>query len=87
MAKCLICRHEHPPSGRQDAISCGVCKTCGMVLCGRRLTVKSAGKVCAFCCARCMGTYKRISSTMRNRLRRGEISEKEFRDFENGVVI
>jgi len=86
MAKCLICDHEHS-AGRQDSLSCGVCKTCGMVLCGRRLTLKSAGKVYAFCCARCRDTYRRISSAMRKKLRHGEISEKEFRDFENGVVI
>lgn len=86
MTKCLICGHEHP-SGRQDALSCGVCKTCGMALCGRRFTLKSAGKVYAFCCSKCRDTYRRISSEMRNKLRRGEITEKEFRDFETGVVI
>jgi len=86
MAKCLICDHEHS-AGRQDSLSCGVCKTCGMVLCGRRLTLKSAGKVYAFCCARCRDTYERISSTMRKKLSHGEISEKEFRDFEKGVLI
>jgi tRNA(Ile2) C34 agmatinyltransferase TiaS len=59
-----------------------VCKTCG-----RRLTLKSAGKVYAFCCARCRDTYRRISSSMREKLRRGEITEKEFRDFEKGILI
>jgi hypothetical protein len=58
-----------------------------MVLCGRRLTVKSAGKLYAFCCARCRDTYRRISSDMRKKLSSGEITEKEFRDFEKGVVI
>ena len=86
MAKCLICSHEHS-AGKHDALSCGVCKTCGMALCGKRLTIRSAGKVYAFCCARCRNTYKRISSAMRKKLSSGKITEKEFRDFERGVVI
>jgi hypothetical protein len=86
MPKCLICNHEHAVKN-QDPISCGVCKMCGMVLCSKRLTVRSAGKVYAFCCARCRNTYKRMESAMKKKLSLGEITEKEFQDFERDVVI
>jgi hypothetical protein len=86
MARCLICNHEHAVKN-QDPISCGVCKMCGMVLCGKRMTVRSAGRVYAFCCARCRNTHKRMSAAMKRKLRRGEITEKEFQEFDRDVVI
>jgi hypothetical protein len=86
MSRCLICSHEHS-AAMQDALSCGVCKTCGMTLCGRRLMVRIAGKSYAFCCASCRDAYRRISSEMRKKLRHGEITEKEFCDFEMSVAI
>lgn len=64
-----------------------MCKTCGMVLCGRRVTLKSAGRVYAFCCARCRDTYRKMDSAMRKKLSRGEITREEFQDFQKGVVI
>ncbi len=85
--KCLICHHQHPTRNAADAISCGVCKTCGGVLTGKRMTFRSAGKVYAFCCGTCKSTYKRMSHLLKTKLRRGEITEKEFQDFEKGVVI
>jgi hypothetical protein len=85
-AKCLICKHQHPKR-TADALSCGVCKTCGMVLSSKRMTVRSAGKVYAFCCSTCTASYKKISALMKKKLRRGEITEKEFQDFERDVVI
>jgi hypothetical protein len=60
---------------------------CGAVLTGKRVTVRSAGKVYAFCCGTCKSTYKRMFGLMRKKLRRGEITEKEFQDFQSGVVI
>ncbi|MCJ7817196.1 MAG: TRASH domain-containing protein [Candidatus Aenigmarchaeota archaeon] len=85
--KCLICMRDHNLKKVCDPISCGVCRMCGMALCGKRLTVRSAGKVYAFCCARCRNTYKKMESMMRKKLKQGEITEKEFQDFETGVVI
>ena len=85
--KCLICRHQHPARNAADAISCGVCKMCGGVLTGKRMTVRSAGKVYAVCCGTCRSSYKRMSGLMRKKLRRGEITEKEFKEFEKDVVI
>jgi len=85
--KCLICHHLHPSRSAVDSLSFGVCKMCGGVLTGKRMTVRSAGKVYAFCCGTCKSTYKRMSGLMRKKLRRGEITEKEFRDFEKDIVI
>lgn len=85
MPKCLICHHQH--SAKADAISCGVCKMCGAVLTGKRMTVRNAGKVYAFCCGTCTSTFRRMYSLMKKKLRRGEITEKEFQDFERDVVI
>lgn len=84
-AKCLICNHKH--SIKADAVSCGVCKMCGAVLTGKRMTVRSAGRVYAFCCSTCTNTYKRMSGLMKRKLRRGEITEKEFQDFQKDIVI
>jgi hypothetical protein len=86
MSRCLICNHVHS-ARNADAVSCGVCKMCGGVLAGKRMTVKSAGRVYAFCCGTCKATYKKMSSLMKKKLMRGEITEKEFREFESGVVI
>ena len=83
--KCLICHHQH--SAKADAVSFGVCKMCGAVLTGKRMTARSAGKVYAFCCRTCKSTYKRMSSLMKKKLMHGEITEKEFQDFHKGVVI
>jgi len=85
MAKCLICGMQHSSKG--DSLSCGVCKMCGMVLCGKRLTVTSAGKAYAFCCSACKGTYRKMHAAMKRKLKKGEITEKEFLDFERDVVI
>lgn len=60
---------------------------CGMALCGKRLTVKIAGKVYAFCCTNCRNTYKKMHSVMRKKLRNGEITEKDFQEFDRDVVI
>ncbi|MEM5812717.1 MAG: TRASH domain-containing protein [Candidatus Aenigmatarchaeota archaeon] len=85
--KCLICRQNHKSSKNQDPLSCGVCRMCGMTLCGKRLTMKSAGKVYAFCSETCKETYKRMALVMRKKLLKGEITEEDFSKFENGVVI
>ncbi len=85
-AKCLICKHQHPRR-TADALSCGMCKTCGMVLSGKRMTIKHTGKAYSFCCSACSKAYKRIASIMKKKLSRGEITEKEFQDFEKDVVI
>jgi len=85
MARCLICNQQH--SAKADALSFGVCKMCGAVLTGKRMTARSAGRVYAFCCGTCTSTYRKMSSLMRKKLRRGEITEKEFQDFQNNVVI
>ena len=84
--KCLICNHQHRPK-KADALSCGVCKMCGAVLASKRMTVKNAGKVYAVCCMTCKSTYRKMSSVMRKKLKRGEISEKEFQEFDRDVVI
>jgi len=85
--KCLICRRQHPARKAADVLSFGVCKMCGGVLTGKRITVRSAGRMYAFCCVTCKSTYKRISGLMKRKLKRGEITEKEFQDFQSGVVI
>ena len=85
MAKCIICGMQHSSKG--DSLSCGVCKTCGMALCGKRLTARIAGKAYAFCCSACKDTYTKMRASMKRKLKKGEITEKEFLDFERGVVI
>ena len=85
--KCLICRHQHPARNAADSISCGVCKMCGGVLTGKRMTARSAGKVYAFCCGTCTKTYKRMSVLLKRKLKRGEITEKELQEFDRDVVI
>jgi hypothetical protein len=85
-AKCLVCNHQHSLK-KADALSCGVCKMCGAALTSKRLTVRSAGKVYAVCCTTCKATYQRIHSLMKRKLRKGEITQKEFQEFDKGVVI
>ena len=85
MTKCLICGMEH--SKRGDAISCGLCKTCGMALCGKRMTARIAGKAYAFCCLACKNSYSKMHAAMKRKLKKGEITEREFLEFENGVLI
>ena len=85
-SKCLVCNHQHSAK-KADALSCGVCKMCGAVLTSKRVTVRSAGKIYAVCCTTCKGTYQRIYSLMKRKLRKGEITQKEFQDFENNIAI